>query len=100
MAKINSSTKIGRHIARKGFAEGKNDGWTVMGQGFGGKIDLGGQGKSLGKWQLWPLSVDVIDEILKEDFDALLDKGSEILHSIKGTILEENFLSNLMNSWQ
>ncbi|GKA52545.1 hypothetical protein Tco_0745860, partial [Tanacetum coccineum] len=32
---------------------------------------------------------DVIGEILEEDFDALLDEGSEILHSIKGTILEE-----------
>nr|GEZ38001.1 reverse transcriptase domain-containing protein [Tanacetum cinerariifolium] len=30
-----------------------------------------------------------IDEILEEDFDALLDEGSEILHSIEGTILEE-----------
>ncbi|GJZ31396.1 reverse transcriptase domain-containing protein [Tanacetum coccineum] len=28
-------------------------------------------------------------EILEEDFDALLDEGSEILHSIEGTILEE-----------
>ncbi|GKG01801.1 hypothetical protein Tco_0306506, partial [Tanacetum coccineum] len=35
-------------------------------------------------------SIDVIDEILEEDFDALLDEGSEILHSIEGTILEEN----------
>ncbi|GJT75672.1 reverse transcriptase domain-containing protein [Tanacetum coccineum] len=34
-------------------------------------------------------SIDVIDEILEEDFDALLDEGSEILHSIKGAILEE-----------
>ncbi|GJW00147.1 hypothetical protein Tco_1555398 [Tanacetum coccineum] len=34
-------------------------------------------------------SIDVIDEILEEDFDALLDEGSEILHSIEGTILEE-----------
>ncbi|GKE47827.1 reverse transcriptase domain-containing protein [Tanacetum coccineum] len=34
-------------------------------------------------------SIDVIDEILKEDFDALLDEGSKILHSIKGTLLEE-----------
>nr|GFD31902.1 reverse transcriptase domain-containing protein [Tanacetum cinerariifolium] len=34
-------------------------------------------------------SIDVIDKILEEDFDALLDEGSEILHSIKGTILEE-----------
>ncbi|GJW44163.1 reverse transcriptase domain-containing protein [Tanacetum coccineum] len=34
-------------------------------------------------------STDVIDEILEEDFDALLDERSEILHSIKGTILEE-----------
>nr|GFB29696.1 reverse transcriptase domain-containing protein [Tanacetum cinerariifolium] len=31
---------------------------------------------------------DVIDEILKEDFDALQDEGSEILHSIEGTILK------------
>ncbi|GJW82112.1 hypothetical protein Tco_0146087 [Tanacetum coccineum] len=34
-------------------------------------------------------SIDVIDKILEEDFDALLDECSEILHSIKGTILEE-----------
>ncbi|GJR64942.1 reverse transcriptase domain-containing protein [Tanacetum coccineum] len=34
-------------------------------------------------------SIDVIDEILEEDFDALLDEGSKILHSIKGTLLEE-----------
>ncbi|GJY66018.1 reverse transcriptase domain-containing protein [Tanacetum coccineum] len=34
-------------------------------------------------------SIDVIDEILKEDFNALLDEGSEILHSMEGTILEE-----------
>ncbi|GJS96210.1 reverse transcriptase domain-containing protein [Tanacetum coccineum] len=34
-------------------------------------------------------SIDVIDEILEEDFDALLDGGSEIRHSIEGTILEE-----------
>ncbi|GJR87797.1 reverse transcriptase domain-containing protein [Tanacetum coccineum] len=27
-------------------------------------------------------SIDVIDEILEEDFDALLDEGSEILHSV------------------
>ncbi|GKE64722.1 hypothetical protein Tco_1518883 [Tanacetum coccineum] len=34
-------------------------------------------------------SIDVIDEILEEDFDALLDKGSKILHSIEGTLLKE-----------
>ncbi|GKA63815.1 reverse transcriptase domain-containing protein [Tanacetum coccineum] len=34
-------------------------------------------------------SIDVIDAILEEDFDALLDEGSKILHSIKGTFLEE-----------
>ncbi|GKB61722.1 hypothetical protein Tco_0917908 [Tanacetum coccineum] len=34
-------------------------------------------------------SIDVIEEILEEDFDALLDEGSEILHSIEGTILKE-----------
>ncbi|GKC70838.1 reverse transcriptase domain-containing protein [Tanacetum coccineum] len=34
-------------------------------------------------------SIDVIAEILEEDFDALFDEGSKILHSIKGTILKE-----------
>ncbi|GJX75627.1 hypothetical protein Tco_0322438 [Tanacetum coccineum] len=34
-------------------------------------------------------SIDVIDEILEEDFYALLDDGSKILHSIEGTILED-----------
>nr|GEU46089.1 reverse transcriptase domain-containing protein [Tanacetum cinerariifolium] len=38
-------------------------------------------------------SIDVIDEILEEDFDALLNEGSEILHSIKGTILEEKLFA-------
>ncbi|GKD15516.1 hypothetical protein Tco_1199923 [Tanacetum coccineum] len=33
-------------------------------------------------------SIDVIDEIL-EDFDALLDEGRKILHSIEGTLPEE-----------
>nr|GEV61281.1 reverse transcriptase domain-containing protein [Tanacetum cinerariifolium] len=34
-------------------------------------------------------SIDVIDEILEEDFNALLDEGIKILYSIKGTPLEE-----------
>ncbi|GJX44419.1 reverse transcriptase domain-containing protein [Tanacetum coccineum] len=38
-------------------------------------------------------SIDVIDKILEEDFDALLNEGSEILHSIKGTILEEKLFA-------
>ncbi|GKC91325.1 reverse transcriptase domain-containing protein [Tanacetum coccineum] len=38
-------------------------------------------------------SIDVIDEILEEYFDALLDEGSIILHSIKGTILEEKLFA-------
>ncbi|GKA90296.1 hypothetical protein Tco_0812166 [Tanacetum coccineum] len=38
-------------------------------------------------------SIDVIDAILEEDFDALLDEGSEILHSIEGTILEEKLFA-------
>ncbi|GJY02938.1 reverse transcriptase domain-containing protein [Tanacetum coccineum] len=38
-------------------------------------------------------SIDVIDEILEEDFGALLDEGSEILHSIEGTILEEKLFA-------
>ncbi|GJT61576.1 hypothetical protein Tco_1005109 [Tanacetum coccineum] len=33
-------------------------------------------------------SIVVIDEILEEDFNALLNEGSEILHSIEGTIIE------------
>ncbi|GJR44016.1 reverse transcriptase domain-containing protein [Tanacetum coccineum] len=35
----------------------------------------------------------VIDEILEEDFDALLDEGSKILHSIEGTLLEEEIFA-------
>nr|GEX50275.1 reverse transcriptase domain-containing protein [Tanacetum cinerariifolium] len=38
-------------------------------------------------------SIDVIDEILVEDFDALLDEGSKILYSIKGTPLEDQILA-------
>nr|GEZ83355.1 RNA-directed DNA polymerase, eukaryota, reverse transcriptase zinc-binding domain protein [Tanacetum cinerariifolium] len=37
--------------------------------------------------------IDVINEILEEDFDALIDEGSKILHSIEGTILEENLFA-------
>ncbi|GJY47279.1 reverse transcriptase domain-containing protein [Tanacetum coccineum] len=37
--------------------------------------------------------INVIDEILEEDFDALLDEGSKILHSIEGTLLEEEISS-------
>ncbi|GKE18778.1 reverse transcriptase domain-containing protein, partial [Tanacetum coccineum] len=38
-------------------------------------------------------SIDVINEILEEDFDALLDEGSKILHSIEGTLLEEEIFA-------
>ncbi|GJR89446.1 reverse transcriptase domain-containing protein [Tanacetum coccineum] len=38
-------------------------------------------------------SIDVIDEILEEDFDALLDEGSKIFHSIAGIILEEKLFA-------
>ncbi|GJX33492.1 hypothetical protein Tco_0243347 [Tanacetum coccineum] len=38
-------------------------------------------------------NIDVIDEILEEDFDALLDEGSKILHSIEGTLLEEEIFA-------
>nr|GEU76047.1 reverse transcriptase domain-containing protein [Tanacetum cinerariifolium] len=37
--------------------------------------------------------IDVIDEILEEDFDALLDEGSKILHSIEGTLIEEEIFA-------
>ncbi|GKB35424.1 reverse transcriptase domain-containing protein [Tanacetum coccineum] len=39
------------------------------------------------------LDIDVIDEILEEDFDALLNEGSKILHSIKGTLLEKEIFA-------
>ncbi|GKG51816.1 hypothetical protein Tco_0544454, partial [Tanacetum coccineum] len=32
-------------------------------------------------------------EILEEYFDVLLDEGSKILHSIEGTLLEEEIFS-------
>ncbi|GJT07825.1 reverse transcriptase domain-containing protein [Tanacetum coccineum] len=38
-------------------------------------------------------SIDVIDEILEEDFDALLDEGSKILYSIEGTPLEDKIFA-------
>ncbi|GKC26322.1 hypothetical protein Tco_1033616 [Tanacetum coccineum] len=38
-------------------------------------------------------SIDVIDEILEEDFNAHLNEGSEILYSIEGTILEEKLFA-------
>ncbi|GJS89594.1 reverse transcriptase domain-containing protein [Tanacetum coccineum] len=37
--------------------------------------------------------IDVIEEIFEEDFDALLDESSKILHSIEGTILEEKLFA-------
>ncbi|GJT83256.1 reverse transcriptase domain-containing protein [Tanacetum coccineum] len=38
-------------------------------------------------------SIDVIDEILEEDFDVLLDEGSKILHFIEGSLLEEEIFA-------
>ncbi|GKA90862.1 reverse transcriptase domain-containing protein [Tanacetum coccineum] len=38
-------------------------------------------------------SIDVIDEILEEDFYTLLDEGSKILYSIEGTLLEEEIFA-------
>ncbi|GJZ45631.1 hypothetical protein Tco_0593227 [Tanacetum coccineum] len=38
-------------------------------------------------------SIDVIDEILEEDFDDLFDEGRKILHSIEGTHLKEEIFS-------
>nr|GEV84982.1 reverse transcriptase domain-containing protein [Tanacetum cinerariifolium] len=38
-------------------------------------------------------SIDVIDEILEEDFDALLEEGSKFLHSIEGTYIENEILA-------
>ncbi|GKF69333.1 hypothetical protein Tco_0202390, partial [Tanacetum coccineum] len=38
-------------------------------------------------------SIDVISELLEEDFDALLDEGSSILYSIEGTPLEDKLFA-------
>nr|GEY62956.1 reverse transcriptase domain-containing protein [Tanacetum cinerariifolium] len=38
-------------------------------------------------------SIDVTDEILEEDFDALLNEGCKILHSIERTLLEEEIFT-------
>ncbi|GKC93105.1 reverse transcriptase domain-containing protein [Tanacetum coccineum] len=35
------------------------------------------------------LSIDIINEILEEDLDALIDEGCKILYSIEGTTLKE-----------
>ncbi|GJU52237.1 reverse transcriptase domain-containing protein [Tanacetum coccineum] len=43
-------------------------------------------------------SIDVINEILEEDFNALLNEGSTILYSIEGTHLEGKSLPNSVNS--
>ncbi|GJR85841.1 hypothetical protein Tco_0209852 [Tanacetum coccineum] len=40
--------------------------------------------------------IDVIDEILEEDFDVLLDEGSKILYSIEGTLLEEEIFAEFI----
>nr|GEX45168.1 reverse transcriptase domain-containing protein [Tanacetum cinerariifolium] len=37
--------------------------------------------------------IDVIHEILEEDFNALLGEGSKVLHSIEGTLLEEEIFA-------
>nr|GEZ36467.1 reverse transcriptase domain-containing protein [Tanacetum cinerariifolium] len=38
-------------------------------------------------------SIDVIDKILEEDFDALLEEGSKILHSIEGNLLKKEIFA-------
>ncbi|GJV34292.1 reverse transcriptase domain-containing protein [Tanacetum coccineum] len=39
------------------------------------------------------LDIDVIDEILEEDFEALLNEGSKILYSIEGTPFEDKIFA-------
>nr|GEZ53763.1 reverse transcriptase domain-containing protein [Tanacetum cinerariifolium]GEZ55181.1 reverse transcriptase domain-containing protein [Tanacetum cinerariifolium] len=39
------------------------------------------------------ININVTDEILDEDFDALLNEDSKILYSIEGTILEEKLFA-------
>nr|GEW99227.1 hypothetical protein [Tanacetum cinerariifolium] len=42
--------------------------------------------------------LDVIDEILEEDFDALLDEGSKISIPSKEPFSKKKYLLNLMSS--
>ncbi|GJX20308.1 reverse transcriptase domain-containing protein [Tanacetum coccineum] len=47
-------------------------------------------------------SIDVIDEILEEDLDALLDEGKPKIHipSTKETLSKKKSFLNSINSWQ
>nr|GEZ57123.1 reverse transcriptase domain-containing protein [Tanacetum cinerariifolium] len=45
-------------------------------------------------------SIDVIDEILEDNFDALLDEGSKIFHSIEEPFSKKKPFLNSMNTWQ
>ncbi|GJX40931.1 hypothetical protein Tco_0255921 [Tanacetum coccineum] len=40
-------------------------------------------------------SCNALVDLGEDDFDALLDEGSEILHSIEGTILEEKLFDGI-----
>ncbi|GJU73990.1 reverse transcriptase domain-containing protein [Tanacetum coccineum] len=44
-------------------------------------------------------SIDVIDEILEEDFDALFDKGVKSFTPSRELFLKIKSLPSLMNSW-
>nr|GEU54222.1 reverse transcriptase domain-containing protein [Tanacetum cinerariifolium] len=57
------------------------------------------QSSAAGGASKWSLLVDVIDEILEEDFDALLDEGSKIPYFIKGTLLEEEIFAEFDEFW-
>ncbi|GKA58018.1 reverse transcriptase domain-containing protein [Tanacetum coccineum] len=41
------------------------------------------------------IRIDVIDEIIEEDFDALLNEGSKILYAIEGTPLEDKIIAKV-----
>ncbi|GKB97901.1 reverse transcriptase domain-containing protein [Tanacetum coccineum] len=51
-----------------------------------------------GKFLNMICAIDIIDEILEEDFDALLDEGSKIFYSIEGTLLEEEIFAKFDES--
>ncbi|GKF36063.1 hypothetical protein Tco_0112821 [Tanacetum coccineum] len=44
------------------------------------------------------MHIDIIDEILEEDFGALLDERSKIFYSIEGTLLEEEIFAKFDES--
>ncbi|GJV94059.1 hypothetical protein Tco_1541872 [Tanacetum coccineum] len=75
--------------------DSNRDNWCSSGSDLGSSINLMPYSlyAKLSLETLKPTQNESIYEILEEDFDDLLDEGSKILHSIEGTVLEEEIFS-------